>query len=246
MSDEVAQHFVTALAITVGDRPLNGAARVTAAPPHVFAVGRLLSLSRHKPDPRASIGTLTSVWDLQNRLQMRANGDQYVMRFTKAEDKKMILGGGSWFFGRSLFVLAEYDGLHDVAVVSIVSFPVWVEIMGLPPRLFTDEATEKVGLTGTVAPEVQVDKLGVKRGIRVRVRASHHFCDPILEVFPNVPFEFGSQRFLVNLKFNYNRTVCRDCGMLEHSNSGCEGPPVLQPRFIEIESMDSIWIGWFN
>lgn len=101
--------------------------------------------------------------------------------------------------------MAEYDGLHDVAAVSIVSFPIWVEIMGLPPHLFTDEATEKLGLT--LASEVQVDKLGVKCGICNRVRALHRLCDPILEAFQNVPFEFESQRFPVNLQFKYNRTV---------------------------------------
>ncbi|KAL6226024.1 hypothetical protein ACLB2K_004871 [Fragaria x ananassa] len=96
--------------------------------------------------------------------------------------------------------MAEYDGLHDVAAVWIVSFPIWVEIMGLPPHLFTDEATEKLGLT--LASEVQVDKLGVKCGICNRVRALHRLCDPILEAFQNVPFEFESQRFPVNLQFN--------------------------------------------
>ncbi|KAL6219357.1 hypothetical protein ACLB2K_007116 [Fragaria x ananassa] len=41
----------------------------------------------------------------------------------------------------------KYDGLHDVASVPIDSFPVWVEMLGLPPRLMTNEAAEKVGVT---------------------------------------------------------------------------------------------------
>ncbi|KAL6143671.1 hypothetical protein ACLB2K_054366 [Fragaria x ananassa] len=60
---------------------------------------------------------------------------------TSVDDRKYVLGGGPWFYDRSLFVLALYDGLRDVPQVSISSFPVWIEILGLPPALKTEEAT---------------------------------------------------------------------------------------------------------
>ncbi len=73
---------------------------------------------------------------------MRAREDKFVLRFTRADDRKQILSGGLWFYGQSQFVLAEYDGLQDVASISIKSFLVWVDIKGLPDALMTEEAVE--------------------------------------------------------------------------------------------------------
>ncbi|KAL6142349.1 hypothetical protein ACLB2K_060631 [Fragaria x ananassa] len=124
MSDEVSQHFRSALAIHDGDSLSFSVMRSSLAPQQFFVVGRLLTLKCKIPDPKAVIGTLTSVWDLHNRLQMRARADRFVLHFTRADDRKIILTGGPWFYERSLFVLAEYDGLEDVTSVPIDSFPV--------------------------------------------------------------------------------------------------------------------------
>ncbi|KAL6228377.1 hypothetical protein ACLB2K_002327 [Fragaria x ananassa] len=202
MLDKVSQCFAATLAISDGTQPTFGVAKAAAAPTYCFDVGRLLSLGRRSPESSAVIGTLTSVWDLQNRLQMGAHGDRYILWFTMAEDERYLLGGGPWFYGRSLFVMAEYDGLHDAASVSIDSFPVWVEMLGLPSRLMTNEAAEKVGVT--LGHVDQVDKLGIKRGIRSRVKIFHDLKDPVLEAFPSVPFEFGSAKFPVQLQFRYD------------------------------------------
>ncbi|KAL6225701.1 hypothetical protein ACLB2K_004550 [Fragaria x ananassa] len=211
MSDEVAQRFSSVLVLRDGGRLSSGA----PAPTQFFAVGRLLTFKR----------------------KMRAREDRFVLRFTRADDRKHLLTGGPWFYGRSQFVLAEYDGLQDVASVSIESFPVWVDIKGFPDALWTEEAVEKVGLSlGFVE---HLDKLGLKRGSRIRVRILHKLSDPVQEAFGDLPFEFGSIRFPVKLQVKYDRTVgfCRVCGMFVHQDSGCGGPPVLTPQFIDIESM---------
>nr|XP_011470243.1 PREDICTED: uncharacterized protein LOC105353156 [Fragaria vesca subsp. vesca] len=173
---------------------------------------------------------------------MRAHGDRYILWFTMAEDERYLLGGGPWFYGRSLFVMAEYDGLHDAASVSIDSFPVWVEMLGLPSRLRTNEAAEKVGVT--LGHVDQVDKLGIKRGIRSRVKIFHDLKDPVLEAFPSVPFEFGSAKFPVQLQFRYDWTVgfCRVCGLLKQAAVGCGGPLALAvtPKFSK-DKFSKIW-----
>ncbi|KAL6192250.1 hypothetical protein ACLB2K_038635 [Fragaria x ananassa] len=101
MSDEVAQRFSSVLALCDGGRLSSGAVRAAPAPTQFFAVGRLLTFKRKVPDPKAVIGTLSSVWDLQNRMQMRAREDRFVLRFTRADDRKHLLTGGPWFYGRS-------------------------------------------------------------------------------------------------------------------------------------------------
>ncbi|KAL6140121.1 hypothetical protein ACLB2K_058422 [Fragaria x ananassa] len=151
---------------------------------------------------------------------MRARVDQFVLRFTRADDRKNILTGGPWFYGRSLFVLVEYDGLEDVTSVSIDSFPVWVKIKDLPDALYTDEAVEKVGWT--LGQVEHVDQMNIRRGTWARVRILQKLSVQIKEDFGEMPFEFRSRRFPVKLNVKYDRTVgfCRVTALTELIGSG--------------------------
>ncbi|KAL6138959.1 hypothetical protein ACLB2K_064237 [Fragaria x ananassa] len=111
-----------------------------------------------------SFGVMRSSPAPQQLFVMKARADRFVLRFTRANDRENILTGGPWFYGRSMFVLAECDGLEDVTSVPIDSFPVWVEIKGLPDALMTDEAVEKVGWT--LGQVEHVDKMNNRRGTR--------------------------------------------------------------------------------
>ncbi|KAL6189272.1 hypothetical protein ACLB2K_040661 [Fragaria x ananassa] len=53
---------------------------------------------------------------------MRARDDRFVLPVSQAKECKQILSGGPWFYRRSQFVLAEYDGLQNVALVPIDRF----------------------------------------------------------------------------------------------------------------------------
>ncbi|KAL6201400.1 hypothetical protein ACLB2K_025114 [Fragaria x ananassa] len=99
----------------------------------------------------------------------------------KIPDLKVVIGTLTSFYGRSLFVLAKYDGLEDVASVPIDSFPVWVEIKGLPDALMTDEVIEKVGWT--LGQVEHVDQMNFRRGTRVRVRILQKLSALIKEAF---------------------------------------------------------------
>lgn len=46
-----------------------------------------------------------------------------------------------------MVVLASYDGLDDPAKVDLMTFPMWVHIIGLPPALVTSEVVLLVGET---------------------------------------------------------------------------------------------------
>lgn len=95
-----------------------------------------------------------------------------------------MLTGGPWFYGQSLFVMTDYDGLQVPICVLIEKFSVWVDIKGLPDALMTDEAAEKVRLTLG-----HVEQLNIRRGTRVRVRILHHLKDPVREAFGEMSFE---------------------------------------------------------
>ncbi|KAL6182465.1 hypothetical protein ACLB2K_043884 [Fragaria x ananassa] len=117
-------------------------------------------------------------------------------------------------------MLSECDGLSKVTTVLISSMSVWVEILGLPPRLFTEEAAGKVG--DLLRQVLFLDKIA-------KVRLIHDISDPVREAFPPMLFEFdlGGRKATVMLSFKYERVVgfCRVCELLEHLSQGCGGPP---------------------
>ncbi|KAL6194063.1 hypothetical protein ACLB2K_035147 [Fragaria x ananassa] len=228
MTDEVSTHFATTLTIREDSPAISDViSRTPAALAPSFAIGRLLSMKKRLTDPKVVNGTLTSVWDLHNRLQVRSVGDRYLLKLSRLEDRRHLIQGGPWFFGRSNFILSEYDGLSEVTTVPILSMPVWVKIFGLSPQLFTEGAAGKVeDLIGQV---LFPNKIGLRRGIRTKVWLIHDISDPVREAFPPMPFEFvlGDRKTMVMLSFKYERVVgfCRVCGLLEHRSPGCGGPP---------------------
>ncbi|KAL6204635.1 hypothetical protein ACLB2K_021902 [Fragaria x ananassa] len=94
MSDEVSSRFAATLVIYEGGSSSGVVARPSAASVPCFAVGRLLSLKRRLPKPKAVIGTLTAIWDYQNRLQMRLLGDHYLLKFSRADECRHVLHSG--------------------------------------------------------------------------------------------------------------------------------------------------------
>ncbi|KAL6202634.1 hypothetical protein ACLB2K_026340 [Fragaria x ananassa] len=92
MSDEVSQRFASSLAIHDGGQP--SPVRSTVAPQYFFVAGQLFTLKRKIPEPRVEIGTLTSIWDLHNRLQMRAQADRFILRFNRENERKNLIERG--------------------------------------------------------------------------------------------------------------------------------------------------------
>ena len=95
----------------------------------------------------------------------------------------------SWFFGRSLFITADYDGRKSTSV-AIDFFQAWFDVFGLPPKLRKDEAVEMVG--ETIGQVNHLARLGIRRGKRVwaRVRIAYQICDPVKEASPPVALDF--------------------------------------------------------
>ncbi|KAL6201666.1 hypothetical protein ACLB2K_025378 [Fragaria x ananassa] len=117
MVDEVSR-LAAAMAITENGRVSFGAAGSAAFSGHPYAVGRLLS-PKKKVVPKAFMATMGTLWDLKGQLQIRANGDRYVLRFNEAAERKKIVEGGPWFYGKTMFALSLYDGQSDVEAVPI-------------------------------------------------------------------------------------------------------------------------------
>ncbi|KAL6141362.1 hypothetical protein ACLB2K_059651 [Fragaria x ananassa] len=98
MSNEVSKQFVAALAIREDSPTLSGVSpRPFAVWAPSFAIGRLLSLKKRIPDPKAVIGTLTSVCELHNCLQVNRWGILFLLKFSRSEECRHLIQGGPWF-----------------------------------------------------------------------------------------------------------------------------------------------------
>lgn len=171
------------------------------------------------------MGTISKIWGLHNRISVNVHASgRFIFRFSLLVERDQIVDGGPWFFGKSMVVMAMYDGLGDPRLVALPSIPVWVHISGLPPTLLTPTAIMLV--VETLGSVVAVDHVGLHRGDLVRVRIRHDLQSPVKQAFPPVEFEF-SPGVSALLRFKYDRFVgfCKLYGLLEHVVGGCGGVP---------------------
>ncbi|KAL6209934.1 hypothetical protein ACLB2K_020873 [Fragaria x ananassa] len=89
MVDEVSRLAMT-LAISESGRVSFGAAGAAAFSSHSYAVGRLIS-SKKKIVPKLSWQQWPHFWDLKGKLQIRAQGERYVMRFDDRKAGNILL-----------------------------------------------------------------------------------------------------------------------------------------------------------
>ncbi|KAL6191242.1 hypothetical protein ACLB2K_037633 [Fragaria x ananassa] len=225
MVDEVSR-LAAAMAISENGRISFGAAGAVAFSSHSYAVGRFLS-PKKKVEPKAFMATMGSIWGLRNRLTIRPQGERYILRFTVADDRKNMMESGPWFYGKTVFALAEYDGCSDAAAVPIVYVPVWVEVFGLPPDLMTKQALYMAG--STLGSIITNDNPRLLNGSKARVRIDHQIYDPVKHAFPPMQFKFGTGVDLtvpmLTFKYECMCGFCRVCGLLEYKAGGCQGPP---------------------
>ncbi|KAL6213260.1 hypothetical protein ACLB2K_012707 [Fragaria x ananassa] len=186
MVDEVSRLAMT-LAISESGRVSFGAAGAAAFSSHSYAVGRLMS-SKKKIVPKLSWQQWPHFWDLKGKLQIRAQGERYVMRFDDAKSRKYIVEGGPWFYGKTMFSLALYDVKKNATLVPIRSISVWVEVFCLLPNLMTKEALCMVG--ATLGWIINHDNPNLLSGARARVRMEHSLDSPVKQAYPQMRFDF--------------------------------------------------------
>lgn len=85
--------------------------------------------------------------------------------------------------------MAAYDGSSDPALVMILGFPVWVEILVLDPVLMTEEAVEQIG--STLKEVLHPDKNNIRRGVKSRAQMFHHLYILGKQAYRPLDFEFG-------------------------------------------------------
>ncbi|KAL6179404.1 hypothetical protein ACLB2K_050919 [Fragaria x ananassa] len=127
-------------------------------------------------------------WNLMDKLQIRAHGVRYILRFNDAENRKHIVEGMPWFYGKTMFSLALYRRRMDASLVPIIFILVWVGVFCLPPDIMTKEALYMVG--ATLGRIIHHDNPNLLFGARARVRLEHNL-DSTVKQAPPMRFHFG-------------------------------------------------------
>ncbi|KAL6213334.1 hypothetical protein ACLB2K_012781 [Fragaria x ananassa] len=104
-------------------------------------------------------------------------GERYTLRFTEEADRKDTIESGSWFYGKTIFALAEYDVRSNAAAVPNVSVLMWVEVFGLPLDLLTKKTLYMVG--SKLGRIITHDNPRLLNGSRARVCIDHQISDPV-------------------------------------------------------------------
>ncbi|XP_024178364.1 uncharacterized protein LOC112184339 [Rosa chinensis] len=98
--------------------------------PFFYVCGRLLSQKRVLLPPFSV--AISRIWGLKDRVRIcEEEGGILVFQFKEQETKDHVLNGGPWFFNNSMLLLADYDGIQDLAEISLNSMEVWVAVKGL-------------------------------------------------------------------------------------------------------------------
>ncbi|KAL6213798.1 hypothetical protein ACLB2K_013238 [Fragaria x ananassa] len=173
-----------------------------------FVVVRLLN--QKQLDTKGFMATMTFVWDLRY-LSIRPVGDRFLLAFSREADygfmdalcslslltmaKKIqprypeMNKGLLYMFNESwLQVIVRKRDQSQTLSISC-DFPTWVEILGLPPRLMTEEAVEKIG--SNLGDVIHPDKNNIRLGLKARVCLFHHLDSPMKQAYPPLDFEFG-------------------------------------------------------
>jgi hypothetical protein len=117
-------------------------------------------------------------------------------------------------------VLAEYDGVSDLASVALNIIPLWLHVLKLPSAYRKKYIVEK--LLGRVAgeiKEVEMNPVGSFQGDFVRVRNLH---DVRLPVTKWVSIHMAGKRYPCEVKYEKIGQLCFACGLLGHSFKDAE------------------------
>ncbi|KAM3000716.1 hypothetical protein FF2_037090 [Malus domestica] len=95
---------------------------------------------------------------------MAIREDRILLSFNIEDDMRTVLSGNFWFFGKSLPILAEVNGLKVPVNVSLREQEFWIQIHGLPSSLMSVRMREILGVTIGRVVKVDCDYNDHKRG----------------------------------------------------------------------------------
>ncbi|KAL6199023.1 hypothetical protein ACLB2K_028810 [Fragaria x ananassa] len=83
-------------------------------------------------DDRVFMVVVSRIWGLKERLLVREEElGIFVFQFKREDEKKRALDGGPWYYGGSMLVLADYNGLGHLDALPLHQLEVWISMKGL-------------------------------------------------------------------------------------------------------------------
>nr|XP_011463547.1 PREDICTED: uncharacterized protein LOC105351288 [Fragaria vesca subsp. vesca] len=89
---------------------------------------------------------ISGIWGLKKRILVREQESGiYIFQFKEVQTRDHALHGGPWFYGNSILLLAEYDGVCDHKTMSLQTLKIWVAMKGLRIAMRKPESLTLLG-----------------------------------------------------------------------------------------------------
>lgn len=123
--------------------------------------GYVFGLNLHMPSLRSFI---LWKWDLIGDLELMARGKScIILRFLKEADMERVLSLGAWSVSGKLMLLKRWEADDPVELPHMTSFPIWIQILGVPVALWDNAIFAKIGsFLKTLVCTDQVTKKGTR------------------------------------------------------------------------------------
>jgi hypothetical protein len=108
--------------------------------------------------------TLMQWWKRLGSLSFKVLGENvFLVEFTNAGDKKLILEGRPWVFEGNLFIIEDFDGQSSLSNFTFDKAAFWVRMLDMPLACMGQETGIMLGATVGIVEVVDTDGRGVGR-----------------------------------------------------------------------------------
>lgn len=89
---------------------------------------------------------MQQAWKSTKELKVESLGDNiFILTFASESEKKRILYGGPWHFGRSLMVITEPTGVGNIKKQDFTHASFWVQIHNMPIMCVDKKIIQEIG-----------------------------------------------------------------------------------------------------
>ncbi|KAK9273138.1 hypothetical protein L1049_017945 [Liquidambar formosana] len=164
---------------------------------------------------------ILAAWNLLTPLSITFLApNMFLFGFSKKEDKLKILSIGPWSIRGLLLVLKEWSFGLVLEEIDFHSYPLWVQVHGLPPDFKSSDNASKIGPKIGVLLDVDVPRSGqLVWNQFIRVRVDVDVRNPLKTGF--LLKRAAMPEVWVQFKYERLSDFCYRCGRLGHGEKDC-------------------------
>lgn len=159
-------------------------------------------------------------WNLQGTVTVEGLFHQcYVFKFENAADMKVLKDNSPMAVKNKLLVLDSWTPNMDYEHYTVESFPIWVQIWGLPLEYLSEDTAMILGTFIGPVHAIDFQDQGIRKLRYLHVRVQVSSSQPLMMGF-YLNLDNGTS---IWIQFRYERIfrICRRCGCIGHIQRDC-------------------------